>query len=247
MWGINEMNQLADIARLLQTAEEEKPHLCKYYEGIKGGFTRQRSSKVGEVLDSIVRPLVADDALKKHPELVSLIDNDQILSRLREKLRRLFYGVFKDEFERHRQIRHRITEHFDHKTAFAVLPEALRLTVEQQRQRDFEPPHGWLMYGISDDTKHEARFALVDEVLTTAWREVILQVPFSQEGYAKCPRIRRVRRFTHYFMGLFHRFAGRLIEQYCLHYKLAIERDPNELMVPPELRTYKAAEEDQSI
>src|SRR6185437_5350526 len=125
MWGINEMNQLADIARLLQTAEEEKPHLCKYYEGIKGGFTRQRSSKVGEVLDSIVRPLVADDALKKHPELVSLIDNDQILSRLREKLRRLFYGVFKDEFERHRQIRHRITEHFDHKTAFAVLPEAL--------------------------------------------------------------------------------------------------------------------------
>jgi hypothetical protein len=232
MWALNEMNQLADLGRMVEKAEEESPHLWKYYEGITGTLTRLRSSRVSEVLQNVVRQLVDPGARKKFPELCRIISSDAKLRALRGKIRTLFQGKRKKlDFERHRQIRHRISEHFDHISDKAVIPDALTVTIAQKKKLSKAAViEGWIIQGISPGNKQVARFLLADEVLTTAWRENILRVPQNKKGYSKSRQAQRAKRFTLEFMATFHAFAGRLIDIYLKNHKLWIDCNPDDLL-----------------
>jgi hypothetical protein len=234
MWGINEMNQLTDLGKMIGEFEREFPQRWKYYEGLTASLTRQRSAIVGEVLDAVVRPLVADDAEKRFPTLHRLIIADSKLKKLRARLRTLFYGRWKKKFETHRQIRHRITAHFDHREAVAVLPDTLKLLVKNEKKGKLPSPlQGWFIRGKSDENKEVSRFLLVDDVLNTAWRETILGIRYSRSGYSKNRRVTATMKFTLYFMELFHTFAINLIDNYLYKNELYVHCNPVDLMIPP--------------
>lgn len=231
MWGLNEMNQLADLARMVDAAESRFPHRWKYYEGLKESLIRQRSSVVGEALDTIVRPLVAQDAAKKYPALNNLISKNPELRRLRGRLQTLFYGKWKKKFELHRQIRHRVTAHFDHKSAVEILPTALKTLVKSRRkERNLE---GWTIRGAESRNVHIQRFLLVDEVLTTAWRENILGIKYRAVGYSKSRKVDQTKKFTRYIGSLFHAFADTLVFDYLEHFELFIDGKGDDLLKVP--------------
>jgi hypothetical protein len=232
MWAMNEMNQLTDLGRMVAQSEQESPHLWKYYEGITGSLTRLRSSRVSEILQNVVRPLVESNARKTFPELSRIIGGDSKLRAFRARVRTLFNGKRKKvQFERHRQIRHRISEHFDHRTDKAVIPDALALTVAQKRKQ-FKSAvvEGWIIQGASSDNRQVARFILADEILTTAWRENILSVSRNRKGYSKSRQAQRAKSFTLKFMATFHAFAGCLIDLYLTKHNLWIECNPDDLL-----------------
>lgn len=214
MWGLNEMNQLADLAHMVSLLQPAFPDREKYYEGLTTSLARQRSAIVGEVLDMVVRPLVADDAKIRFPELHKLITEDKALETLCARLRNLFYGKDKNEFELHRQIRHRITAHFDHKAAVEVLSKTLPMLVKNEKLLGVEKPVGWHFQCAEDHIKHVRRFLVVDDVLNLAWVETILGIEFDPQGHADSPELNRAIAFTRHFMQLFHEFSDQLIYNY---------------------------------
>ena len=230
MWAMNEISQIAHLSRMIDKSEEHMKYCWKYFEGLRGSLIRQRASIANEILDTVVRPLVADDADFKYPTIYKLIRSNRKLGQTRGRLRTLFYGKYKIKFETHRQIRHRITGHFDHKLNFQVLPDALKQTTSDWSCTSGEPFVGYIMQGLSPQNKAMMRFIFVDEVLSTAWRKNILGIEFSKSGYQRNRKVLQTEKFMLYYMSLFHDFSLLLIEDYltinCLWTK---EFDPGDL------------------
>lgn len=219
MWAINEMNQLTHLGKLVDGEHQSLPELWSYRDAITGSLMRQRSARVSEILDCIVRPLVADNASEVYPDISELIEGHPQLKGLKSALRELFYKD-REEFENHRSIRNRITDHFDHKRDFAILPESLKLTTEQTKADDAGIKRGWLFYGIHEQNREICRFLFADEVLNRGWQQLILQIPPMQGSYANSPEATKAREFTLSFMKLFHDFASKLIDVYMQKYAL---------------------------
>jgi hypothetical protein len=231
MWGLNEMNQLSHLGKLVDAEFQIAPELWKYRDSLTAALTRQRSCKVSEILESVVRPLVANDSSARFPELHAVIESDEALKDLRTSLGSLFYGDNSEEFERHRQIRHRITDHFDHRRDYAILPASLQKIVERMEPDVSGIKRGWLFYGNKPHNRDITRFFVVDDVLNVAWQEVILGIPFCAAGYEDIPEATQVRDFTLDFLKLYHGFASRLIDIYLTKHSIWLsECDPTELL-----------------
>ena len=232
MWALNDMNQLTHLGKLIDAESQTSPELWKYRDSITASLIRQRSSRVSEILDCIVRPLVADNAAEMHPHINELIEKHEQLKTLKTSLRDLFYGD-KEEFERHRSIRNRITDHFDHKRDFAILPESISLTAAQAKPDESGKKRGWLFYGTKGQNKEISRFFIADDVLNTGWREVILKIPYQEDGYAESESVKKCLEFTLSFMELFHEFASALIDLYLTQHALWLPKcNPNDLLYP---------------
>jgi hypothetical protein len=230
MWALNDMNQSTHLGKLVKGEYITHPELWKYRDSIMASLTRQRSARVTEILENIVQRLIADDAKTNYPELHGLIEADEELRSLKASLRDLICGDQKEEFKRHRQIRHRITDHFDHKSNYLIVPEAIQLTVHQMKADAGGIKRGWIFYGSREKNQEVSRYFFADEVLETAWREGILKIPF-QKSYADSKMLKEARKFTSYFMELFHKFATKLIDIYCKKYALWLEQcNPNDLL-----------------
>ncbi len=230
MWAINEMNQLTHLGKLVDGEHQTMPELWGYRDAITGSLTRQRSARVSEILDCIVRPLVADNAAENFSHLHELIESHSDLKDLKNSLKELFYEN-KDEFENHRGIRNRITDHYDHKRDFAILPESLKLTAEQIKPDENGIKRGWLFYGIHEQNREVIRFLFADDVLTRSWQQIILQIPHKEHGYTNSPEAKKALDFTQAFMKLFHDFASKLIDIYLQKHDLWLQNcNPTDLL-----------------
>jgi hypothetical protein len=232
MWALNDMNQLTHLGKLIHAEHQTMPELWKYRDSVVASLTRQRSARISEILDCIVRPLVADNAKECHPHIHEVIEAEPELQPVRASLRDLFYQS-KEEFERHRSIRNRITDHFDHKRDFAIIPESLKLTADQTQSDENGVKRGWLFYGMHEQNRDIMRFLIADDVLNTGWREVILQIPYQKDGYADSDAVKQSREFTLPFMELFHKFGSKLIDAYLTHHSLWLPKcNPTDLLYP---------------
>lgn len=234
MWAMNEISQLSHLSRMIDSFEEEQSYCWKYCEGLRSSLLRQRSAIATEILHTVVRPLVADDAESRYPSLYKLIQRNKDLKKLRGRLRTLFYGKYKRMFDVQRQIRHRITNHFDHKSSYEVLPDALNQTVRDRKRSKQLPFIGYVLQGISEQNEAISRFILVDEVISTAWRKNILGIGLSRTGFEKHTKVVKTRKFMLYYMKLFHEFSNNLIDEYFFENSLWVETfDPADLVRSP--------------
>jgi hypothetical protein len=253
MVAMNDIDQLPLLGRLLDKEKLVYPELWKYHDGITGSLIRQRSARTTEALDCLTRRLIRDHAATEFPIIHSIIEADEALRNWKTELRELLDEETKEKtedpqsqptgdqpteklhekFERHRQIRHRLVDHYDHKKKYEIIPEGLKLFVQQGKRGEDGLLRGWLVYGNTESNKHIRRFLLADEVLNTIHREPILQIPHDEDGYKDSEKLIDARDFTLEFMRLFQKFSGRLIDLYLKKHDLWIQNvNPSDLLAP---------------
>lgn len=220
MFALNDLLALNFLYEMINRDKEGHPEYRFMYGGLIGYLLRLQEAHIVEAIDAFVTRM-PNAGTSRHKGLAvskSVKSNNQ-LSKILKKLKTL---KEEPEYQLLTQVRNNLTFHYNWQDEGASTEEAIIQCIDELKSQKQGSCHGWV---LTTGNLSPLRFLLADEVLNTAWRRHLGNIPDSP-NYKDCPTTQKIKTFVTELGSTFIKFANAWILAWIQENDLALPDKP---------------------